>query len=123
MAGQCLSPDMVARYNKLARMKKDLDFGKQPDRLTTIDIPPYYADKEGLAGFGCMGGLNVIPKMQALNKNFDAIPGLYLGGNIAGNRYGVEYPTMPPGLSNGMALYFGRIAGLNATNKQEALIS
>ena len=28
----------------------------------------------------------------------------------------VEYPKMLPGLSNGMALYFGRIAGLNATN-------
>lgn len=108
--------ETVARYNELARMKKDLDFGKQPDRLTTIDKPPYYAGKGGLGGFGTMGGLNVNPKMQALDKNFEAIPGLYLGGNIAGNRYGVEYPTMLPGLSNGMALYFGRIAGLNAAN-------
>jgi fumarate reductase flavoprotein subunit len=35
----------VARYNELARQRKDTDFGKYPDRLTTIEKPPYYTCK------------------------------------------------------------------------------
>ena len=30
----------IDRYNELARMGKDLDFGKRADRLTTLDKPP-----------------------------------------------------------------------------------
>jgi fumarate reductase flavoprotein subunit len=104
----------VTRYNELAGMGKDLDFGKRADRLTTIDHPPYYAGKGGMIFICAMGGLNVNARLQPLDKNYEAIPGLYLGGNITGNRYGFDYPSMMPGLSNGMALYFGRIAGLNA---------
>ncbi len=35
----------VARYNELAQLKKDLDFGKRPELLTTIEKPPFYASK------------------------------------------------------------------------------
>jgi fumarate reductase flavoprotein subunit len=106
----------VTRYNELARMGKDLDFGKRADRLTSIDRPPYYAGKDrGLTGFLCiLGGLNVNDRMQALDKDFEPISGLYLAGNTIGNRFGCDYPTMVPGISHGMALHFGRIAGANA---------
>ena len=106
----------VARYNKLARLRKDLDFGKRPDRLTTINKPPYYAGKGRYALLTVMGGLNVNIKLQALDKDWEVIPGLYLAGNTMGNRFAVDYPTMCPGLSHGMALHHGRVAGLNATN-------
>jgi len=106
----------VARYNKLARLGKDLDFGKRPDRLTTIDKPPYYAGKGRYALLVVNGGLNVNIKLQALDKDWEVIPGLYLAGNTMGNRFAVDYPTMCPGLSHGMALHYGRVAGLNATN-------
>jgi fumarate reductase flavoprotein subunit len=104
----------IARYNQLARSGKDLDFGKRSDRMTTIEKPPFYAGK-GFYWFMCaMGGLIANTRLQPLDKNFEVIQGLYLGGNIIGNRFGVRYPSMLPGLSNGMALHFGRIAGINA---------
>ena len=105
----------VARYNELARMGKDLDFGKRADRLTTIDKPPYYAGKGRYALLCVMGGLNVNTKLQALDNDWKVIPGLYLAGNTVGNRFAVDYPTICPGISHGMALHFGRVAGINAT--------
>jgi len=104
----------VMRYNELAVMGNDLDFGKRTDRLTTIDKPPYYAGKGRYRLLAVMGGLNVNTKLQALDKDWEAIPGLYLAGNTMGNRFAVDYPTMAPGISHGMALHFGRVAGYNA---------
>jgi fumarate reductase flavoprotein subunit len=104
----------IARYNELARIKNDMDFGKCPDRMTTVDKPPYFAGKSFIWFLCAMGGLIVNPKMQALNKDWEVIPGLYLGGNLVGNRYGVEYPTMAASLSNGWAMHLGRVAGINA---------
>ncbi len=104
----------IGRYNELARIGKDLDFGKRADRLTTVDRPPFYAGK-GRYRFLCvMGGLNLNPKLQALDKDWEVIPGLYLAGNTMGNRFAVDYPMMCPGLSHGMAIHYGRVAGSNA---------
>jgi fumarate reductase flavoprotein subunit len=104
----------IARYNELARLGKDLDFGKRPDRLTTVDKPPYYAGKGGFNLLTVLGGLNVNTKLQPLDKDWKVIPGLYLAGNTIGNFYSGDYSTMCPGLSHGMVIHFGRIAGLNA---------
>jgi fumarate reductase flavoprotein subunit len=104
----------VQRHNELARVGKDLDFGKRSDRLTTLDKPPYYAGKGGYELLVVMGGLNVNTRLQPLDKDWEVIPGLYVGGNVVGNRFAVDYPLIVPGISHGMALVFGRIAGLNA---------
>ncbi len=104
----------IKRYNELSRLGKDLDFGKRPDRLSPVDKPPFYAGKAGYSLLAVMGGLNINTKLQPLDKDWQAIPGLYLAGNTMGNRFAGDYPTMCPGLSHGMALHFGRIAGLNA---------
>jgi fumarate reductase flavoprotein subunit len=106
----------IQRYNELARLGKDLDFGKRPDRLSPVDKPPYYAGKAGYSLLAVMGGLNVNPSLQPLDKDWKAIPGLYLAGNTMGNRFAGDYTTMCPGLSHGMAIHFGRIAGFNAAN-------
>jgi fumarate reductase flavoprotein subunit len=108
----------VNRYNELARLGTDLDFGKRPDRLFPIDSPPYYAGKSGYSLLAVMGGLNVNQKLQPLDKDWKVIPGMYLAGNTMGNRFAVDYPTMCPGLSHGMAIHFGRIAGLNAVSQE-----
>jgi fumarate reductase flavoprotein subunit len=105
----------VERYNELARLGKDLDFGKRADRLSPVDNPPYYAGKAGYLLLAVMGGLNINPNLQPLDKNWQAIPGLFLAGNTMGNRFAGDYPTMCPGLSHGMAIHYGRIAGLNAS--------
>jgi fumarate reductase flavoprotein subunit len=104
----------IQRYNELAYANKDLDFGKRADRLFPIDTPPYYAGNSGYSLLTVLGGLNINQDLQPLDKNWEAIPGLYLAGNTMGNRFAGDYPTMCPGLSHGMAIHFGRIAGLNA---------
>jgi fumarate reductase flavoprotein subunit len=106
----------IKRYNELARLGKDLDFGKRPDRLSPVDSPPYYAGKNGYSLLAVMGGLNINQKLQPLDKDWKVIPGIYLAGNTMGNRFAVDYPTMCPGLSHGMAIHFGRVAGLNAVS-------
>jgi fumarate reductase flavoprotein subunit len=104
----------VERYNELARMGKDLDFGKRPDRLTTLDRPPFYAGKGGYELLVVMGGLNVNTRLQPLDKDWEVIPGLYAAGNVVGNRFAVDYPLIVPGISHSMATVFGRLAGLNS---------
>lgn len=108
----------IKRYNTLARAGKDLDFGKRADRLFPIDKPPFYAGKSGYSLLTVLGGLNTNANLQPLDKDWEAIPGLYLAGNTMGNRFAGDYPTMCPGLSHGMAIHFGRIAGLNAVSQQ-----
>jgi hypothetical protein len=61
-----------------------------------------------------LGGLNANTKLQMLDGAGNVIPGIYLAGNTVGNRYAVDYPTMCPGLSRGMAWTTGRLAGLSA---------
>jgi fumarate reductase flavoprotein subunit len=108
----------VKRYNKLARLGKDLDFGKRSDRLSPIDRPPYYAGKSGYSLLTVLGGLNINQLLQPLDKGWKVIPGIYLAGNTMGNRFSGDYPTMCPGLSHGMAIHFGRMAGLNAVSQK-----
>jgi fumarate reductase flavoprotein subunit len=104
----------VDRYNELARLGRDLDFGKRPDRLTTIDKPPFYAGPIRQEILVVLGGLNANIRFQPLDADREVIPGLYLAGNTVGNRFAHDYPTMCPGLTHGMAWVTGRFAGLNA---------
>jgi fumarate reductase flavoprotein subunit len=104
----------IERYNYLARLGKDLDFGKRPDRLSPLDQPPFYAGKSGYSLLAVMGGLNTNIGLQPLDKDYKPIPGLYLAGNTMGNRFAGDYPTMCPGLSHGLAIHFGRLAGMKA---------
>jgi len=101
----------VDRYNELARMGRDPDFAKNPGRLTTIEKPPFYASIIEQEFLVVLGGLNANIRFQPLDKDGKVIPGLYLGGNTVGNRFAVDYPTMCPGLTHGMAWTFGRLAG------------
>jgi fumarate reductase flavoprotein subunit len=108
----------VERYNELARMGKDLDFGKIPERLTTIVRAPYYATRMPVVLLAVVGGLDINTRMQVLDTEKNVIPGLYAAGNVSGNFFANDYPCMCPGLSHGRALTFGRMAGLNAAAEQ-----
>ena len=45
------------------------------------------------------------------------IPGLYVAGNIQGNRFATEYPIGLKGVSHSMAMYYGYVAGKNAMSE------
>ena len=104
----------IDRYNQLARMGKDLDFGKRADRLTTVDKPPFYAGIIEQHILVVLGGLITNTKFQPIDADRKVIPGLYLAGNTVGNRFAVDYPTMCQGLSHGFAWTTGRLTGLSA---------
>jgi fumarate reductase flavoprotein subunit len=101
----------VGRYNELARMGRDLDYAKYHDRLTTIDKPPFYAGLSKREFLVALGGLNANLRLQPLDADREVIPGLYLAGNMVGNRFAVDYPVMCAGLSHGFAYVTGRLAG------------
>jgi fumarate reductase flavoprotein subunit len=104
----------VARYTELARNGKDLDFGKHPERMTTVEIPPFFACRTGSQILVTLGGLKIDTGLQVLDTEDKPIPGLYAAGNVSGSFWGNEYPTTTPGVSHSRAWTFGRMAGLAA---------
>ncbi len=101
----------VERYNRMARAGMDADFGKRADRLTSVDKPPFFAGTSRRDFLIVLGGLNTNLRLQPLDAEGKVIPGLYCAGNTVGTRFAVDYPTMCPGLTHGMAYVTGRLAG------------
>jgi fumarate reductase flavoprotein subunit len=104
----------IERYNQMCYQQYDEDFGKSLRRLYPVATPPFYAGKGSYAFLVVFSGLICNAKLQALDANFKAIPGLYLAGNTMGGRMSIDYPTTCPGISHGMAVTYGRLAGQNA---------
>jgi fumarate reductase flavoprotein subunit len=107
----------VARYNSFAEKGHDDDYGKKPMRLTTLSKPPYYAGATKQEFLVVLGGLNTNMKLQPLDADRKPIPGLYLAGNMVGNRFAIDYPVMCAGLSHGLAYVTGRLAGKYAAGE------
>ncbi|MBN1833721.1 MAG: FAD-dependent oxidoreductase [Deltaproteobacteria bacterium] len=108
----------VARYNELAKLGKDFDFGKRPECLTTIEKAPFFAIKMGVSLLVTLGGLKVNTKLQVLDTEMNVIPGLYAAGNASGSFFSNDYPITIFGVSHSRALTFGRLAGFNAAAEQ-----
>jgi fumarate reductase flavoprotein subunit len=102
---------IVERYNELARMGRDSDYAKLPERITTIEKPPFYAGPAKREFLVVLGDLNTNLRLQPLDADRKVIPGLYPAGNMVGNRFAIDYPVMCAGLSHGLAYVTGRLAG------------
>ncbi len=100
----------VDRYNELYEMGDDADFGKRAELLTSISKPPYYGLKWGPALLTVDGGLNIDTRMRVLDRENKVIDGLYAVGNVSGGLYGVDYPVILNGNSNGRGMLWGYIA-------------
>jgi fumarate reductase flavoprotein subunit len=101
----------VERYNELARLGEDLDFGKRPECLTTIEKPPLHACKVGTALLVTGGGVKTNTKLQVLDTDHKVIPGLYAAGNDAGGFFAKDWYGST---SIGRAATWGRLAGTYA---------
>lgn len=107
----------IARYNELVAQKRDADFNKTPSRLFPIIEGPFYAVPFGLTVMlACCGGLESDEDCHTYDEDRRIIPGLYVAGNIQGNRYAVEYPICMKGVSHSMCMYYGYVAGKNAVH-------
>ena len=105
----------LERYNIMCAEGNDRDYGKRAMRLFPVEKGPLYAAKFVPATMiAVMGGLESDEEARCYDEEGKAIPGLYVAGNVQGNRFSVDYPLTVPGLSHSIALTFGRIAGRNA---------
>lgn len=105
----------IERYNELARAGEDTDFFKSSQRLFALENGPFYAAECGCAlTLGNLGGLESDEDCHAYNTDRELIPGLYAAGATQGGRFAVQYPISLKGLSCGMCMVYGKIAGENA---------
>ena len=114
-AAQQTALDSIQRYNELAKAGYDEDFHKSASRMWAVENGPFYADKFTTALLlVCIGGLESDEDCHTFDADRNVIPGLYVAGNIQGNRFATEYPIGMKGVSHSMAMYYGYVAGKNA---------
>lgn len=107
----------IERYNEVCRSGVDTDFGKDARRLFPLENPPFYACSFVPAiMLVAMGGLKSDEECRVYNTEGEIIPGLFVAGNVQGDRFAVSYPISLKGLSIGMAQFYGYVAGQNVVN-------
>lgn len=114
-AAQQTALESIQRYNQLAKDGYDEDFHKPASRMWALENGPFYADKFTTALLlVCIGGLESDENCHTFDADRNVIPGLYVAGNVQGNRFATEYPIGLKGVSHSMAMYYGYVAGKNA---------
>lgn len=107
--------ESIERYNELARKGADTDFGKTATRLFALENPPYYGSYMTRGDdLVTMTGIESDEACHAYNSEHEVIEGLYVAGNVQGNRFACIYPETFMGYSVSMAMAFGREAGMIA---------
>ena len=104
----------IEKYNAYCTQKKDPEFNRPPQHLKALDKPPYFAVNLFPGGPNTQGGPRRNERAQILNKDREAIPGLYAAGEF-GSIFGMIYPAAGGNISECIA--FGRIAGENAAGE------
>ncbi len=104
----------VGDYNKACEIGRDEVFHKDPKYLFPVKTPPFYAGRHAPAAYGSLGGIKINHKTEAIDKEFNPVPGLYAAGTDACSLYADSYVFVLGGNTMGFALNTGRIAGENA---------
>jgi fumarate reductase flavoprotein subunit len=105
----------IEEYNGFCEKGHDDLFAKERKFLWPLKGPRFYAVKARTLVLATLGGIKINHRMEVLDRNERAIPGLYAGGNDAAGMWGDSYPIRPSsGASSGFAINSGRIAGRNA---------
>lgn len=109
----------ISEYNRMCEQGEDTDYGKRKDRLFAVKKGPFYAARFTPAiMIVALGGIQSDEEAYCYDEEGKVIPGLYVAGNVQGNRVAVDYPLTVPGLSHSLALVYGRIAARNAAEEQ-----
>lgn len=103
----------VEQSNAAIKSGKDDMFYSDTNRLIPVQKGPYYAVKYVARNLSTLGGVAINEKIEAVNENGAAIPGLYVAGADAGGMYGKSYVNFEGG-TLGFAYTSGRLAGQNA---------
>jgi succinate dehydrogenase/fumarate reductase flavoprotein subunit len=106
----------VERYNQMAKLGEDKDFGKQAKDLLALEKPPYYGVTYAGWLLTTMDGLRINENIQVTDKNGAAIEGLYAAGDVAGGFFANNfYPELVVGVAVGKSMTFARHAVLHMT--------
>ena len=103
----------VKEYNAMCDAQFDHVFFKK-DNLYPLTGPKYYAAQFFVDSFGCLGGLKINYKMEVVDNEMDAIPGLYGVGSEVNCLYAGTYPGKLSGNTSGFAYNSGIMAAENA---------
>ena len=104
----------VERYNRMAKAGVDEDFGKPAKDLFALETPPFYGITLSGHLLTTMDGLHINTDMQVLDKNGNAIEGLYAAGDVAGGFFANNYyAELIPGVACGKTITFARHAVLH----------
>ena len=103
----------IERYNEFCKTGIDGDYGKRPGLLIPVEHPPFFGETSRAPSLLCIsGGLRTNIRMQVLDKNEQAIPGLYAVGTLVGDMYSGIYTFMEPGHNLGAnCVTFGYLVG------------
>ena len=107
----------IERYNELCDKGVDEDFYKESSRMAALTTPPYYAARIGGMLLSSGSGLTVNTELQVLDKQGEAIEGLYAVGNDCGGTYARTYPSRVAGLTMGRNVTFARRIAKELTEK------
>jgi fumarate reductase flavoprotein subunit len=103
----------IEEYNSYCDKGHDDLFNKKPENLWAFRRPPFYILKFVDDGKGNPYGILETTKyMEALDKDYNIIPGLYIAGVLVAGFSGWDYHMFGTGL--GFSLSSGRIAGERA---------
>jgi 3-oxosteroid 1-dehydrogenase len=92
--------------------------GPNPTMAPFSDTGPYHAVLIGLGTLDTKGGPRTDPAGRVLDRDGDAVPGLYAAGNAAASPSGQGY--WAAGATIGPALVFGYAAGRHAAERSRA---
>ncbi|MEE8716808.1 MAG: FAD-binding protein [Coriobacteriales bacterium] len=98
------------RYNELYDAQEDSDYGKEAYRLSELRTPPFYGCWFGASLLTTLDGIEINDRMQALDADWQPIPGLYAAGDCSGSFFATNYPEYIPGLAAGRSVTEGRRA-------------
>ena len=104
----------IEEWNGYCKAGVDEQFGRDSKVLFPVEDGPFYActfDPVLGETMVTMGGIITDGEQNALDQNYEPIPGLYMAGNDCGRRFGTEYVTPIPGCSLAFALVLGRECG------------
>lgn len=81
----------IEDYLEVLKTGEDPLFGKRADMMPDLDKGPYYAVKVISAIDGTYNGVLINENMQAMNRDYDIIKGLYVAGQDAGGFFSYPY--------------------------------
>lgn len=98
-------------YNKGVKDKKDAEFGRTTGMENELSAGPFYAIKIAPGIHYTMGGVKINTNTEVLNKEGQAIPGLFAAGEVTGGLHG---QNRIGGNSVADIIIFGHQAGIKA---------